>query len=194
MGSMSLTQRLEQLESDLLADPPRISAYSELPCALFRYEPDEEWALRRELQKLATRIQNQGRIVQLVPLSEIVWQAIEGAEGLQPVIELEATRGWEPAQTQVNTYLSDPDFSHLPSVLAGRFDGLDPTPDYVFLWRAAALSPGFYLVSKLLDELKDRLRVPTILFYPGTLNDRDGLRFMGLNDRETMANYRVKIY
>ena len=191
---MSLAERLEQLESDLLADPPRISAYSELPCALFRYDPDEEWALRRELQKLATRIGNHGRTVRLVPLSELVWEAIEGAEGLEPVVELEAASGWEAAQEQVNIYLSDQDFSHLPSVLARHIDRLEPTPDCVFLWRAAALSPGFYLVSKLLDELKGLLRAPTILFYPGTLKGQDGLRFMGLSDRETMANYRVKIY
>ncbi|HLC40740.1 MAG TPA: DUF1788 domain-containing protein, partial [Methylomirabilota bacterium] len=66
---MSLAERLQQLESDLLADPPRISAYSELPCALFRYDPDEEWAFRRELQKLATRIGNHGLTVRLLPLS-----------------------------------------------------------------------------------------------------------------------------
>lgn len=191
---MSLAERLQQLESDLLANPPRISAYSEFPCALFRYGPEEEWAFRRELHKLATRIGNLGKSVQCVPLSEMVRQAIESAEGLEPVVELEVARGWEAAQEQVGIYLSDPDFSYLPSVLANHIDGLRPNPDYVFLWRTAALSPGFYLVSKLLDELMGLLRVPTVLFYPGTLKDQDGLRFMGLRDRETMANYRVKIY
>jgi len=64
-------------------------------------------------------------------------EAIESAEGLEPVVELEATRGWEAAQGQVNTYLSDPDLSHLPVVLARHIDGLTPIPDCVFLWRAA---------------------------------------------------------
>src|SRR5207245_6681834 len=105
---------MQQLESDLLAHPPRISAYSDLPCALFRYDPGDEWAFRRELQKLATRIGNHGLTVRLLPLSELVWEAIESAEGLEPVVELEASRGWEAAQAQVNIYLSDTDFAYLP--------------------------------------------------------------------------------
>ena len=55
------------------------------------------------------------------------------------------------------------------------------------------MSPGIYLLSKLLDELKGRVRVPTILFFPGTFDDQ-GLRFMGLAGRESMTNYRAKIY
>ena len=58
MPDTPFEERLNQLESDLLAVPPRISAYSELPCALFRYDPGEEWQLRSELQKLATRLAN----------------------------------------------------------------------------------------------------------------------------------------
>ena len=54
------------------------------------------------------------------------------------------------------------------------------------------LRRGGYLLSKLLDELTGRLSIPTVLLYPGV--DEGGLRFMGLRDRETTANYRVKVY
>lgn len=189
----SLDERLRQLESDLLADPPRISAYSELPCALFRYDPDDEWWFRRELQKLATRVENAGKRVMPVSLADFIWKAIEQTEGLDPVVQLELAEGWEAAQGQLNVYLSDPDFVYLPTAIADRLGGLDPSKDVVFLWRAGAFSPGIYFLSKLLDELKGKLAIPTVLFYPGTL-DEYGLRFMGLADRETSRNYRVKIY
>ena len=193
MQPTPLDERLKQLESDLEANPPRISSYSELPCALFRYDPQVEWELRRELRKLATRLGNRGKSVQMVSLAGFVWKAIDDAEGLDPIVQLETSEGWEAAQRQVNVYLSDPDFLYFPRAIADRLTELESTTDLVFLWRAAALSPGIYFLSKLLDELKGRLAIPTVLFYPGVFDDQ-GLRFMGLLDRETTTNYRVKIY
>ncbi|NLE26924.1 MAG: DUF1788 domain-containing protein [Clostridiaceae bacterium] len=35
--------------------------------------------------------------------------------------------------------------------------------------------------------------VPTVLFYPGTLDGITGLRFMDMRDRDPMGNYRVEI-
>ena len=112
MPDTPFEERLNQLESDLLAVPPRISAYSELPCALFRYDPGDEWHLRRELQKLATRLGNQGKRVEMVSLAKFVWRAIDESEGMDPVVELEVIEGWEAAQRQVNVYLSDTDFQN----------------------------------------------------------------------------------
>ena len=190
---MSLAERLNQLESDLLARPPRISAYSELPCALFQYPEDAEWEFRRELSKLRIRIENQGNVVRLISLGEILWKAVAELEGLEPLAELEDASGWEEVQNQLRTYLSDADFAPLTDAVAERAAHGTPTPDIVFLWRAGALGPGIYLLSKLLDGLKGKLAVPTVLFYPGAFDDR-GLRFMGLADRESGTNYRVKIY
>ena len=192
MPDIQFDERLNQLESDLLAVPPRISAYSELPCALFRYDPGEEWQVRKELHKLATRLGNQGKRVEMVSLAEFVWRAIDEAEGMDPVVQLEIAEGWEAAQRQVNVYLSDADFPNLPNSIADRLAELQPDADLVFLWRAASLAPGMYLLSKLLDELTGRFSIPAVLFYPGI--DEGGLRFMGLRDRETNANYRVKVY
>ena len=192
MQNSQFEDRLNQLESDLLMDPPRISAYSGLPCALFRYEPAAEWRSRQEMNKLATRLGNGGKKVELVSMAQFLWKAIDEAEGLDPVVELETQEGWTAAQQQVNVYLSDPEFSNLPKLIASHLAQLKGA-DLVFLWRAGALAPGMYYISKLLDELRDRLPMPVVLFYPGVL-DEQGLSFMGLRDRETTANYRVKIY
>ncbi len=190
----SLSADIKRLEEDLTASPTRISAYHDLPFAILRYDAEEEWDLRREVRRLAVRLGNAGKRVHIISLADLLWEAIEDCEGLDAVIELERERGFEVAQQQVTTYLSDPDWRPLPDILAERLEPLDPERDVAFLVRASAMAPAIYHMSRLLDEMQGRTRATTILFYPGTLEGATGLRFMGLKNREAMGNYRVKIY
>ncbi len=192
----SLPERINRLERDLLATPPRVSVYHDLPFAILRYDPHEEWELRKEVRLLATRLTTNlpGRRVALVSLADLLWQAIDRCEGLEAVVELERSFSFAAAQSQVAAYLSDPDWCPLPGLLAERLAHLDPDRDIAFLLRAGAMAPSIYGMSRLLDEMQGRTKVTTILCYPGTLEGSIGLRFMGLADREPMGNYRVKIY
>lgn len=190
----SLSADIRRLEEDLTAIPTRISAYHDLPFAILRYDAEEEWDLRREARRLAVRLGNAGKRVHTISLADLLWEAIEDSEGLEAVVELERERGFEVAQQQVTTYLSDPDWRPLPDILAERLEPLDPERDIAFLVRASAMAPAIYHMSRLLDEMQGRTQVTTILFYPGTLEGTTGLRFMGLKGREAMGNYRVKIY
>ena len=190
----SVAARLKVLEADLLADPPRISVYHDLPSAIFRYAPAEEWAVRRELRLLATRLSKGGKTARFIRLSDLLWQAVEETEGLEAVEELERDRGYTAAQEQLTTYLSDRDWMPLWELVGDRLDALDPRNDVAFLTRAAAMAPGIYHMSKLLDQMQGRTRVTTILCYPGVLEGATGLRFMDLRDRDALGNYRVKIY
>src|SRR5215216_3808161 len=108
----SLKERIELLESDLKSVPLRISVYHDLPFAILRYDPTDEWELRREVKLLATRLEAVGKKVHIIPMSELLWSALEKVhekdkdEGLEAVIELEKERGYVEAQQQVTTYLS----------------------------------------------------------------------------------------
>jgi hypothetical protein len=194
MRMPSLKERIELLEDDMRANPPRISVYHDLPFAIFRYDPAEEWELRREVKLLATRLEAAGKEVHVIPMSEFLWRAIDETEGLDAVVELERERGYPAAQDQVTTYLSDRDWRPLATLLTERLSGYDPAKTVVFLTRVAAMAPGLYHMSKLLDQIQGRTRVTTILFYPGSIEGTTGLRFMDLKDREALGNYRVKIY
>ncbi len=191
---LSLRERIDLLESDLRAIPPRISVYRDLPFAILRYEPDKEWDLRRELRLLEARLEGADKHVRFVSMADLLWKAIDETEGLDAIVQLEKQRGFEAAQEQVTTYLSDRDWRPLPDLLAERLKTLDPQRDVVFLVRAAAMAPAIYHMSKLLDEMQGRTAVTTILAYPGTIEGTTGLRFMDLKDREALGNYRVKIY
>jgi len=190
----SLKDRIELLESDLKAVPSRISVYHDLPFAILRYDPDEEWELRRQINWLGTRLGNVGKEAHNISMSEFLWKAIDETEGMAVVTDLERQEGFLRAQNQVTTYLSDKDYRRLSTMLAERLASLDPKKAIAFLTRVAAMSPGIYQMSKLLDEMKGKTHVTTILCYPGSLEGSTELRFMKLRDHNSLGNYRVKIY
>lgn len=190
----SLKERIDLLENDLKAVPSRINVYHDLPFAILRYDPTDEWELRREVRLLATRLEQTGKQVHIIPMSEFLWKAIDESEGLDQLVDLERQRGYLKAQEQATTYLSDRDFRPLASLLTERLANLDPAKNIAFLTRVAVMAPGIYHMSMLLDQMQSKTRVTTILFYPGSIEGTTGLRFMDLKDRDALGNYRVKIY
>jgi hypothetical protein len=196
----SLKNSIAPLESDLKAVPSRINVYHDLPFAIMRYDPTDEWELRREIKLLATRLEAVGKEVHVIPMSELLWSALDKVhqkdddEGLGAVIELEKARGYVEAQQQVATYLSSKVWIPLWDLLAERLASISPENSVVFLTRVAAMSPGIFHVSMLLDKMHGKTKVTTVLFYPGSIEGATGLRFMDLKDREALGNYRVKIY
>jgi hypothetical protein len=196
----SLKDSIAPLESDLKAVPPRISAYHDLPFAIMRYDPTDEWKLRREIKLLATRLEAVGKDVHIILMSELLWSALEKVhkkdndEGLQALIHLEKERGYVEAQQQVTTYLSSRVWMPLWDLLAERLASIRQENSVVFLTRVAAMSPGIFHMSMLLDKMHGKTKVTTILFYPGSIEGTTGLRFMDLKDRDALGNYRVKIY
>ena len=200
MRMSSLKDSLAPLESHLKSVPMQIGVYQDLPFAILRYDPTDEWELRREIKLLATRLEVVGKKVHIIPMSELLWAALaqvhakDDDEGLDAVIALEKERGYMEAQHQVTTYLSSKVWAPLWDLLADRLASLNPENSVVFLTRAAAMSPGIFHMSMLLDKMQGKTRVPTILFYPGSIEGTTGLRFMDLKDRDALGNYRVKIY
>jgi len=191
---LSLRERIDLLENDLRAKPQRISVYHDMPFAILRYEPSDEWIMRKELSLLATRLSSIGKEVVLISLAELLWEAIDGSEGLDLLVDYENTMGFEKAQEQVTTYLSDSDYRPLRDLVTDRLKSLNSEKQIAFLTRAASMAPAIYPMSRLLDEMHGCTRVATILFYPGTLEGTTGLRFMDLKDRDVQGNYRVKVY
>ena len=196
----SLKNSIAPLESDLKAVPPRINVYHDLPFANMRYNPTDEWELRREVKLLAKRLEAVGKEVHVIRMSELLWTALEKVhqkdddEGLEALIELEKERGYIEAQQQLTTYLSSKVWVPLWDLLAKRLASIGPENSIVFLTRVAAMSPGIFHMSMLLDKMHGKTKVATILFYPGSIEGTTGLRFMDLKDRDALGNYRVKIY
>lgn len=192
-----LEEQIRILEEDLVAQPLRISASHDLPFAIFRYDPWDEYECREHARLLAHSLKgNHGKKVTFVSLARLLWKVVQETEGLESIIAEEKQFGFERAQVKVYNLLSDDDFLPLRKLLTEMTSTLNPDKDIVFLVRAAALAPGIYRCSTLLDEMHGRTMVPMVLFYPGTAEGRTDLRFMNLPDRANLGayNYRVKIY
>src|SRR3954451_4711727 len=96
----SLARNLKTLEEDLVADPPRISAYHDLPFAIFRYNPQEEFELRKQLRLFAFGLeQNHGKRVRFISLARLVWNVVSTPKELNELYQVEKLRGFAAAQT-----------------------------------------------------------------------------------------------
>jgi hypothetical protein len=185
-----LRKHLEPVLS--LADPrEKISAYHDMPYAIFRYDPEEELLLRRELSFLQTRlVNNRGKRITRISLAECLDAALKSEATLEEWFENERMFGVEKMVEDVHKLLADR--TPLVELVAERLPAdPDPRKDVVFIVRTGALFP-VYRTFSLLEQLKGRVAVPMVLFYPGDLDGAAGLRFMGVLDAE--HNYRPKIF
>lgn len=185
-----LTGQLEPLLK--LPDPrQQISAYHDMPYAIFRYPPEEEFAVRQQVSLLRTRLEQIGKRVTIISLATCLNEALQSEDmGPEALVDAEKSVGLEATVETVFQILSE--YQPLDELVARRIpQDADPQRDVVFVVRAGALFP-MYRTSALLEQLKGKVHVPAVLFYPGELDGAAGLRFMGVLDAE--HNYRPKIF
>jgi hypothetical protein len=183
----------DQLEPALAsADPrPAISAYHDMPYAIFRYPPEVEFEVRRQVSLLRTRLEtNHGKRITVISLADCLRAAIESQIPVGQLVDAERKVGVAGLIDTVHEILSRR--ASLPEIVSGMLPANgDPTKDIFFLVRAGSLFP-FYRTSALLEQMMGFVSIPGVLFYPGILDGAAGLKFMGIRDAE--HNYRPKIY
>jgi len=184
-----LTRDLEPVLA--LADPrTKLSAYHDMPYAIFRYDPTEEFELRREVGLLETRLAQRGKRITRISLAECLDEAMRSQRPLEEWFEVERQLGTPTVVETVHAVLSE--YAPLVDLVAKRLPvDADPLRDVVLIVRTGALFP-VYRTFSLLEQLKGRVQAPAVLFYPGDLDGASGLRFMGVLDAE--HNYRPKIF
>jgi BREX protein BrxB len=194
---ISLEDSLKRLEADLVAQPMRLAAHSDMPFAIFRYLPQDEFPLRKNLRLLAFSLsQNHQRDVVFMSISQLVWDIVRQYEGTDYLFKTESVRGFRPAQEHVNKLLTSTDYRPVTDEMLSRIRNLDPAKHVLFLVRAGGFAPFIFRCSALLDGLHHQTMVPTILFYPGSAEVGTDLRFYDLPVEGSLGvyNYRVKIY
>lgn len=186
-------KRLEGTLEPILERPdprPGISAYHDMPYAIFWYDPKEEFDLRAAVTLLETRLAQKGKRIRRISLAECLEEAMVSQRPLEQWIAAEREQGIETVVQTVHAVLSE--YAPLVDLVAARMpEDPDPLRDIVFILRTGSLFP-MYRTFSLLEQLKGRVHVPTVLFYPGSLDGPAGLRFMGILDAE--HNYRPKIF
>jgi len=191
---MNWKERLKiDLEPVLTSLDPRgsLSAYHDMPYGIFRYPPEAEFDLRAELDLLKTRLENAGKRVTRISLAESLGAALE-AEGIDSatIAEAEVSTGTQAMIDTIFSILAET--QPLVNIVAARLPtDLNPLKDVVLINRTGAMFP-VYRTHALLEQLKGRLTVPAVLFYPGQLDGPTGLSFMGVLDPD--PNYRPRIF
>ena len=187
----------ERLKGDLepileLPDPrPTISAYHDMPFAIFVYPSRDEFVMRDQVRQLRARLMLKGKRITMISLADCLHQALE-AEGLGAGGLAEAERNSDLPAAVDTAFNILSDLQPLDQLVAAQVPGdADPTRDLVFMVRAGALFP-LYRTSALLEQLKGKVAVPMVLFYPGLLIPPTGLKFMEELDAE--HNYRPRIF
>jgi hypothetical protein len=201
VSATSLGQRLRLLEDDLTAVPSRIAVYHDMPFAIFRYDPDEEFAMRAELRLLLIRLQAQhGREPITISLADLLWESLaDVGYALEDWFAMEEAQGLQSIVDTINAVLApdekEEDGSPSPGPLVRRIierlSGCDPKRAVAFLTRAEALYPAYH-TSALLERMLGRVQVPVILLYPGTSVSGTELSFMVVH--EASHHYRGKPY
>jgi hypothetical protein len=187
-----LNRLRDDLEPILVLQDPRekLSAYHNMPYAIFHYNPEEEFELRKQVNLLETRLTQKGKRVSRISLAQCLDEAMRSQRPLQEWFAAERELGTGTIVETVHSVLSD--YSPLVDLVAARLPTEpDPLRDIVFILRTGALFP-VYRTFSLLEQLTGRVLVPTVLFYPGDLDGAAGLRFMGVLAAE--HNYRPKIF
>jgi hypothetical protein len=188
-----LEQRIKRSLEPVLEMPdprPRISAYHDMPYALFRYDPEDEFELRQRVTLLETRLSQKGKRIKRISLAECLDEAMRSQRPLDDWFTAEREQGVQTVVETVHSVLSE--YTPLVDLVAARMPHVpDPQRDIVFILRTGALFP-VYRTFSLLEQLQGRVAVPAVLFYPGDLDGAAGLRFMGVLDAE--HNYRPKIF
>jgi hypothetical protein len=186
-----LLNRLQQIADEILgylgdrtAGPPYL---------LYVYDPEAELAVRKEMRDLVAYLKAHGSDVAAVSLADLFWQAVDASGFYEQMVEVEKESPGDPwALQQVHDTLREILVS--PPSLADRvITAVDDAPERcaVILYRAGVLYPVFR-TSALLDDLRDRLRRPVLLLYPGDVVEPYGLKFMGRC--EPVHGYRAKIF
>jgi hypothetical protein len=163
------------------------------PYSLYVYEPEEELAARRDMADLSAYLTANGADVAAISLAELFWDAIDESGFYGDMVETERENPSDPwALKQVHESLHEI-LTGRPSLADRVIAAVDDKPPRcaVILYRAGALYPVFR-TSALLDDLRERLKRPVVLLYPGHVVDPYGLRFMG--KCEPTHGYRAKIF
>ena len=130
-----------QLEAVLRgADPrPNISAYHDMPYAIFQYPPEDEFEVRQEITLLRTRLEQAGKRVTVISLAECLRSALD-AEGMgtDALVDAEKSVGLEPTIETIHQVISE--YQPLDELVAKRIPSdADPLRDVVFIVRAGSL-------------------------------------------------------
>lgn len=170
-----------------LTQPNVLNPAQSDPIYYFVHDPSETFTVKQKLGVWSAQLRNQGWNVITVSLSQILWDIVKASGRWEEWLQLES----EADSTAMNEAVRDVLRSGNAFVEAIAKYVLEAPPrTVVFLTDAHALHP-YFRIRTLESGLHDRIKSPTIIFYPGRRSGQYGLHF--LNFYPVDGNYRSTI-
>ena len=170
-----------------LTGPAALSAGGADPFYYLVYRPEEALDVKRRIPVWAARLRNQGLEVQRVSFADLLWNLIDASGRWDHWLEAEADADPEQVNDAVRDVVAQEDglVRRVAEIIA------QPRPGtVVFLTETETLHP-YFRVRVLESALHDRVKVPTVVFYPGRRVGQHGLSFLGFYPEDN--NYRATL-
>jgi len=183
---LSLDETFEALK-EILQAPDALNPARADPLFYFLHRPDETLTVAHKLPVWKAALETQGLTVEHVSLARIIHDLIDASGRWDQWLQLESRV--KPAA--VNNSVRDVLQTNNALVTAVGQHLCEPRPDTVVFITDAILMHPFFRAHGIESSLTDRIKVPTVLFYPGRRAGQFGLHFLDFYPVD--GNYRATI-
>jgi BREX protein BrxB len=182
----SLDEAFQQLVQHL-REPGSLSASRSDPFFYLVYDPAEALEVKSRIPVWSAQLRNLGFAVERVSFSELVWELVEASGRWEEWLSVEGEAEIEQVNDAVRSVLGG-EYGLIAKV-AGIVSQERPAT-IVLLTETEMLHP-YFRVRVLESALHDRIKIPTIVFYPGRRSGQYGLHFLNLYPED--GNYRATV-
>ena len=179
----SLDSAFSELIGKIL-EPDALNPAKSDPVYYFAYPPQLMLDLKKRFPRWTSRLRDAGFGVLRLSLSDTLWSAVDDSGRWETWLDLEADAEPEQINEAVRDVLRQGDalIERVTAVVESAADGT-----VVLLTEAELLHP-YFRTRTIESRLHDRVKVPTVIFYPGRRSGQYGLHFLDFYPVD--GNYR----
>lgn len=167
-----------------IKDPDSLNPAKSDPVFYLAYPPDKMLEIKNSLRRWISRIKGNNYSVKRISLSEMLWETIDESGRWDIWLELED----EAEPDQINEAVCDV-LRQGNAFVSKIINEIESTPEgTVILLTEGELLHPFFRTRTIESCLHDRVKNPTVIFYPGRRSGQYGLHFLGFYPVD--GNYR----
>jgi hypothetical protein len=171
-----------------IRDPEALNPAKSDPVFYFAYPPELMLDLKKHLPRWMSKMRDAGFEVLRVSLADLLWSTVDDSGRWEIWLDLEAGADVD----QINESLRD--VLRQGNAFVGRVaEVIESAPEgtVVLLTEAELLHP-YFRTRTIESQLHDRVKTPTVIFYPGRRSGQYGLHFLDFYPVD--GNYRSTLF
>lgn len=183
-GQYDLSAKFNELEAVLLEQRHLLGLHTGVPFIILVYDPCDERVCRGRQLDLQEKLVARGVRVISLELNNFIFEYYKDKGQLERIFDLDRNPKYRDELRQMIAGVYE---QELARQIQNKIKDADPGHSVIFLSGVASMYP-FARVSNLLTFLENRVKVPLVIFYPGS--EQDGkLSFL---NQEPHVGYRAR--